>query len=547
MNRRHTSGHGGAEVDEGFQTWTWVVLVVMVAGVAVTGATLPAATARDDDLDRVEDAGPMAADRTVVHGVDGQLLPPSSYPGDLPVFEQRYVADSKAWEPTLGIGPDGEAYFMGAGEYVPETGVYEVDQLQADRPQVWRSTDDGVTWQDVSPRLLESDLLPDDVTALTATPAQSGDPFLHVDPATGWVFNYHQQAYVLCDFWAGSSTDGASWDQWDTCQGSLLRDESWGDHPSITTGPPRAHETQGYPNVLYFCASNGCRSSFDAGTTWTDPVRTTECGVHQLGHLTTGPDGTVYLPHKDCGGAQLGISEDDGLTWRTVMVDDTVWTESVEDWEGWDHDGSVAADAEGNLYYLWLGEDRLAYLAVSTDGGDTWTEPMLVARPDVTYSLFPHVVAGEEGRIAFMYWGTTVESGEREDPDAVWRLYVGLSLDALDASPVFATTTAHDPDDPVHRGPCYLWRCNAAPGPAGYLPPNATDGTPYEGWPPPGLLTEGVYDFLDLEVNPATGDVWLSLVDLCNDACAQPDGTADDPGLSRGAVGVQTGGTRLVP
>ena len=55
----------------------------------------------------------------------------------------------------------------------------------------------------------------------------------------------------------------------------------------------------------------------------------------------------------------------------------------------------------------------------------------------------------------------------------------------------------------------------------------------------------GMFDFFDLQVNPKTGQMWASAVDLCNEKCAQPDGTSKDPIISRGAVGVQVGGTLL--
>ncbi|HJP64987.1 MAG TPA: sialidase family protein [Actinomycetota bacterium] len=468
--------------------------------------------------------GPAAptTPRVVVHGPGGTLLPTSAFPGALPSFQERHVSQEQAWEPTIGFGPDGTAYFMAAANLVPKP-VPPASQPGGLHQEVWRSLSQGRRWTEVTPHYLRPHL------GTTERPLISGDPYLWADPRTGWVFSYQQQAYLLCDDWAVSPTRGRTWRTSATCRDSLHGD-SFGDHPTITTGPPRAHATIGYPNVLTFCSSSGCRASLDAASTWgpwTNPFP--DCPEDlQLGHVKAASDGTLYLPRKACGGAMVAVSEDDGQTWRDTFVDRTVWTHSAEGDPFADHDGAVATDNAGNAYYFWLGDDRLPYLSVSRDIGRTWSAPMAVGAPGVTYALFPEITAAREGRIAFTYLGTTVPSGSRDDPDATWSQYVGFSLDALAGSPVFATTTAHDAADPIRRGSCINYRCYVAPGPEGN-----------------GVGTQGVGDFLDIQVNPATGAVWVALSDLCNGACARPDGSADDPAYSRAAVGVQVSGSTL--
>jgi hypothetical protein len=46
----------------------------------------------------------------------------------------------------------------------------------------------------------------------------------------------------------------------------------------------------------------------------------TQCnGLH--GHIKVAPDGTVYVPNKNCGGQQaVAVSEDNGLTWNIRKV-----------------------------------------------------------------------------------------------------------------------------------------------------------------------------------------------------------------------------------
>lgn len=504
---------------------TWTALGLLV-GVMLAG--IPLLRTSEGDSFALADIETVVSS-VVVHDTLGNLLPTSAFAGALPAFAQSYVGDGEGFEPTLGIAPDGTAYYMASASYAPNTGVYELDHYSGLHPEVWRSDDGGLSWNDISPGLLLGTGVPHALQRLGGQPPISGDPYIHVDEDTGTVFTYHQQAYVECDYFAISSTRGDWWNEYNTCAAAIVEDESFGDHPTLVTARPRAHTPVGYENLVHFCSSSGCRRSVDGGFTWSAGVAPfPDCEI-QLGHVKAGPDGTLYLPRKACGGAQIAVSEDDGLTWRQHVVDDTVWSTPGEPWEGWDHESAVAIDSAGNVYYFWMGEDRLPYLSTSTDAGFTWSAPKSVGFPGLTYSLFPEIVAGAPGRIALMYFGSDVPSGSRDDPAAVWNVYVGMSVNALDAAPVFATTTAHDGDDPIRRGVCNNFRCYVGTGPLGN-----------------GALTDGIGDFLDLNIDPTTGGVWVALVDLCNDACAAPTGTADDPGLARAAVGIQVGGVSLL-
>ncbi len=68
--------------------------------------------------------------------------------------------------------------------------------------------------------------------------------------------------------------------------------------------------------------------------------------------------------------------------------------------ESEEHEAGVAVDEEGNLYYAWTGADRLFYLATSTDGGKTWSDPKMIAAPGVTETWGPTIAVGAPGKIA---------------------------------------------------------------------------------------------------------------------------------------------------
>src|SRR5207247_1074417 len=69
---------------------------------------------------------------------------------------------------------------------------------------------------------------------------------------------------------------------------------------------------------------------------------------------------------------------------------------------------SVASDAAGNLFYTWYdATNRLPYLSHSTDHGRTWSTPLMIAPPGVRQVNWTTIVAGDRGRIALVFPGTT--------------------------------------------------------------------------------------------------------------------------------------------
>lgn len=474
----------------------------------------------------------------VVHHADGRLLDRSAYAGELPVFTQRYMGDYGAGEPTIAVSRDGTAIYPTIEfDFPPGVGALATSA-------VLRTRDNGLTWKDVSPT----------VAGLASAAPTSLDPYVYADPATGRLFNVDLN--LANGGFLSWTDDGAeSWMHNPDCCGIPVDD-----HQTLFSGPATTLVANPvlYPGrIVYFCvnqvASATCTKSLDGGATWVmpssvfrgleppsesndcavdpdEPESATGCvcgGLHGHGHASEAT-GTVFLPKGHCGRAWLGRSTDNGITWDTVLVDNTV---------GFDgHEAIVSADRAGNVYYFFLDGLALPRLSVSTDDGRTWSAPLNVTAPGVTRAKFPSIVAGEDGRVAFLYLGTTSPRGQTlyEDDaenvtyaeNATWNGYVGFSLDATALDPVFATVTAHADADPLHRGGC-AGRCQVQGG--------------------------GMYDFLDIDVHPLTGQVWVALVDNCNEhgpgegtaSCSDPEGSIKSVRRALGTVGVQSGGTML--
>lgn len=434
--------------------------------------------------------------------------------GPLPVGGVRPTGHW-AYEPTLGAAPDG-ALFVHAWDY---------------QAQVIRSQDNGLTWQDVAPTLAEQ-----------AFPPSSVDPFLHVDRDTGRVFVSELQA-LACSSLSWSDDKGESWQ----VQPAACGNPFFHDHQNIWTARSRGSPTIGYANVVHYCSSGSasttrCSHSLDGGLTWTplNPLATNdprESDLDQIcltsssavGHGLGGPDGTSYVPYagKADGLPRVAITRDDGVTWSSVVVDDSRPTRilpgnSCDRATGlgsdvYDHEVNVAVDDAGNVYVAWIaGKDLLPYVAVSRDGGATWEDAVLAAPPGVETTSFATVAAGGEGRAVVAYYGT---SSDRDYSDMgesdTWSGYLTLLMSPADNAPLLATVAVNPPEDPIAVGSCSPdTRC-----------PNDF----------------GVADFIDIIVDEA-GRPWAAFVDVCQEGCALL-GLAPD--AREGILGTMLQGPRL--
>jgi hypothetical protein len=411
---------------------------------------------------------------------------------------------------------------------------------------VLRSDDAGASWQPLVPNI-----------AGQPTHRADEDPFFYLDPATDRIFVDDLLTSTKCSQLSYSDDEGASWTP-------TLAGCSQFDHQTIFAGPPASSTPSGYPNIVYHCAFSGgattvagfttsCEKSLDGGRLWLPtgaPVAGPALGPGnvgepvcdgELGHGYVGRDGTVFLPNGLCGQPHLAISHDEGLTWNNVQVSDLGFP---FDGRVYGHDGSVGVDAEGVVYFGWIAHDRMPYLILSRDQGQTWTPPVPLAAPGVREAALFQLDVGAPGRIAFEYMGSTNSPGApfnetpcQADPQAclapcqenptdanclieppgdlnvTWDGFMGLGIDATSQSPSWWSATVNPHEDPLIRGACRgLTRCQ-----------------------------EDV-DFLDIKIGP-DGTPWASFVDGCGPACMNDASHADD--MNEAVVGHLVDGPKL--
>lgn len=412
--------------------------------------------------------------------LDGSVVDASELAGvPGPVGMTRYIP-SAASEPTIGVNKKGAVVMGGV------TGASS---------SVWITTNQGATWKDISPKLPSGQ----------QSPPVTLDPFIHVDPDTGRIFN--ADLYVACHYLSWSDNDGDSWISNPFGCGHPMGLQ---DHQSIYTGKPRSTPTVGYANMVYYCVNRigdtSCAASNNGGIAFgpllpvflgVDVERGGLCGGLNA-HVKTDREGRVFVPKAQCAVPSVGVSEDDGRTWKTYKISSQATLNG-------DHEVALASDDANNLYALWIGDTGLAYFSMSKDHGKTWSAAKVVSPPGVTMTDKPAIAASAAGKVAFAYIGSTSKGGykNRQASDwteVSWNAYIGVVTDALDPNPIVLTTTANPIEDPMAVHECGGTRC---------IP---------------------LYDFIDVEIDSA-GRPWGAFVDLCIDEC--PANFKKDPGSVR--------------
>src|SRR5690349_17551891 len=202
-----------------------------------------------------------------------------------------------AGEPTLGVNFD-----TGAVMYIAGTETLKVTFNDAVTPAT-------ASWQNVS--ALQTSLI-------------TFDPILYTEQELGRTF-VSQLLPTKISLMAWTDDDGATWNP------SLGAGINSGvDHQTVGGGPFAPGLLSGlnsYPYAVYYCSQDialaQCAVSLDGGTTFglAIPIyNLTQCGgLH--GHIKVAPDGTAYVPNKNCNGEQgMAVSTDSGLTWTVHTV-----------------------------------------------------------------------------------------------------------------------------------------------------------------------------------------------------------------------------------
>lgn len=492
------SGTASEEVflNEAFGRYEVVVVPYQVSDSGYTGDV--SFQARKGSLERPKAGGPQTYRGVRIGGKNPKQEPQTKAlrSSRKPLMLQTVDVGREGAEPTIGIDKTNTAFYA--------AGTFDSVIGQA-RTEIYRSKDLGKSWKEVTPQVGGEDSHP-----------QTFDPYVHVDVETGRVFDL--------DLLLGGAQISFSDDQGESWTTSVATDPSGvNDHQTIYSGPvplgsPLETSDENFKEIVYYCVNNvsdsSCSRSTDGGLTFAptgepaffgnNPNTGNLCGgLH--GHARTDLEGRLFVPRGYCRNnlltneiPSLAISDDAGTTWRRSTVTARVKTES--------HQTAMAVDSKNNIYYVWWdNKHQLPYLATSKNHGKSWSDPVMVAPPGVREVDWPTIAAGDPGRIAISFPGTTVK--DDDDLSRPWNSYVVMSTNALSKKPTFVSSIANKAGDPVHRGDCPS-RCG------------------------------NMFDFLDTQMSPADGAAWATAVDTCTEM--NKCNTKRAQGFNGGSDGVAT-------
>lgn len=222
--------------------------------------------------------------------------------------------------------------------------------------------------------------------------------------------------------------------------------------------------TTSYPNAWYYSSQDigtaTTARSDNGGVSFGPAVpmyNAVQCsGLH--GHVKVAPDGTVYVPNKNCpdpdmnpatadGGQGFAVSEDNGLTWTVRTVPGS---------GSGDNDPAVGIGAGGRVFLVYTASNKHIRTAVSDDRGKTFKFDQDIGlnveiAPNtlgtITASVFPAAVGGDNNRAAVFFLGTGstdpndptgtdgeptgagASNGTQDDFKGTWYPYIGTTGD----------------------------------------------------------------------------------------------------------------------
>jgi hypothetical protein len=289
-----------------------------------------------------------------------------------------------------------------------------------------------------------------------------GDTDLAVAPdknAAGF-YNVYVSSLSLVNVDVSTSTDGgATWSLNPVTTPETIDDREW-----------IAADTNNKVCISFHDAPEGITvgCSTDAGLTFTqfasaiDANHLFQVSENEVGNLAIDPsshviyqtysaittaDETLCAPQLGvvvgtCNyhGVYMAVSTDGGLTFTDYPVyvnpDPTV---------GYGHQFvNVSVDSAGNVYSVYT-DDHHVYYSFSTDHGQTWSGPYLITTASGT-QIFPWSTAGDPGKLDVVYYQTPYNDGvntpDNYPSSAAWTVGFAQNLKALTPGSAWARQTA---------------------------------------------------------------------------------------------------------
>jgi hypothetical protein len=366
-----------------------------------------------------------------------------------------------------GLAVDGNGTFWAASDIEPYAAKDKRALAALSGTDVWKSTDGGRSWQWVAAPFND---------ASTSHPGLGGeDSDIAVASAKNSKGFYN---IYVASLWVGSTNIAVSTDGGKTWNVTPINGEPVDDRPWLAASGSCVfylsyHAIAPYDTVVdkYNVCNNGQgigsavnpkRTRLFLGNLL--PTASNRFGKQVVDNSPTSKyRGRIYVPMEGCalpsrdGAPEEGTScntvpkifvgySDNGSTYTDSMVA-PVKTRKLFIWPD-----TIATDSAGNVYIAWF-DDQHSYLAVSRNGGRSWSRPVQVNRAPARSSVYPTVAASRPGHVVVAFYGST-RAGDADNarimgvPNtygaAHWQLFVATSNDyGRHWSQTTATPTIH--------------------------------------------------------------------------------------------------------
>jgi uncharacterized repeat protein (TIGR01451 family) len=176
---------------------------------------------------------------------------------------------------------------------------------------------------------------------------------------------------------------------------------------------------------------------------------TGQTGQMKVDNNPTSPGhGWIYYPYAAFrgGGTWVATAPSAGWALETNWHTTKVTPNAVDSftWIAIDHHGNAYQtwDSGGDLFYAYSPiDDARNNPALGGTPGSFWSQRARINPPSVKTIVFPELVAGDTGRIAVTYLGTSDFDGVPDDaqPSVKWHTYAGVITGAASDNPVVNT------------------------------------------------------------------------------------------------------------
>lgn len=361
-----------------------------------------------------------------VFGPSLHLLDPSRYPADDPHYARQLLPDA---EPSLDIASDGTVWV--ASIHLRHGSALWRGSFGRAAPVFVGEPDRGTGGYDVALAVSAGTPATLYTASLTSVSAPQGS--WHIS-ATSCLHGADSRAFATCIY--QPLLDLGRRDRpWLAAYG---RSTAYLSYLSLRDGPLAARMT--------------LLRSVDGGRQWStraSPVAALDSTAGGWpGNLAVDQRGGAVYQIFATGGAVgnfnrlvLAASRDGGARWRdTAIYQGAAGEDDANVWP------SLAVDAAGRLYAAWSDRHHV-YLAVSADGGITWSTARQVdmPAPGLSTSVMPWVAAGAAGHVALAWYGG--DAADTLASSARWRVYFAESNDGGQSLSQVAATGV------IHRGP----------------------------------------------------------------------------------------------